>query len=124
MPSETPQWLDLVRRVERALGVPIEKAVRTDTYFDLVTQAKRAQARFAQAFEGAQRDWLHLFNLPAHTDVRGLREQLARVERRLNEIGKELEDLGDAAEEDRQARLAELSQELADLEADARSGQS
>ena len=40
-----------------------------------------------------QAKWLHLFNLPAATDITAAREQLARVERRLVEIRKELEAL-------------------------------
>ena len=39
--SSKPLWLKAVHKVERAVGGPIEAAVRTDTYFDLVTKATR-----------------------------------------------------------------------------------
>jgi hypothetical protein len=72
--------------------VPIESAVRTDAYFDLVTQANRARTRATQAFEELSEQWLHLFNVPAASEVRRLREQLGRVERQLNRVAKELAD--------------------------------
>ena len=97
--NEQPRWLQMVYRLERAVGTPVEKAVRSDTYFDLVAQANRARRRTVSTVQGLQRGWLHTFNLPAASDVRGVREQLARVERRLNELAKELGD-GDRPPED------------------------
>jgi hypothetical protein len=89
-----PLWLQFVYRVERAIGTPLESALRSDAYFDLVTQANRAGARATHTFEELQRRWLQLFNLPAGSDLRAVREQLARVERRLSQLAKELEDGG------------------------------
>jgi hypothetical protein len=85
-----PLWLRVVHRVERAIGEPIEAAVRTDTYFDVVAHAMRAHARAIGAAEGVSRRCLHLVNLPASTDVRGMREQLARMERRIASLGDEI----------------------------------
>jgi hypothetical protein len=87
-----PLWLEAVRRLERAVGVPIESAVRSDAYFDLVTQANRARARMTRTFEEVSEQWLHLFNVPAASEVRRLREQLGRVERQLNRVAKQLAD--------------------------------
>jgi hypothetical protein len=96
--SDTPPlWLDALRRFERAIGVPVESAVRTDAYFDFVTQANRARARMTRTFEELSEQWLHLFNLPAASEVRRLREQLARVERQLNRVAKDLADSEDSA---------------------------
>ena len=64
--------------------------LHSDTYFDLVTEAHRARARHrAQALEGVSRRLLHLLNLPAGSDIRRVREQLARVERRLAALSKD-----------------------------------
>jgi hypothetical protein len=93
-----PFWLEAVRRFERAIGVPVESAVRTDAYFDLVTQANRARARMTRTFEDLSEQWLHLVNLPAASEVRRLREQLGRVERKLNRVAKDLADPEEAAE--------------------------
>jgi hypothetical protein len=91
MAAEQPLWLQLVLRFERAIGVPVENAVRSDRYFDLLTHANRTRARLAEVAEGWSQEWLHLLNLPAGSDVRRLHEQLARVERRLGQLAKDLE---------------------------------
>jgi hypothetical protein len=88
---DQPLWLQLILRFERAIGVPVESAVRSDKYFDLVAHANRTRARLMELTEGATKEWLHLFNLPAGSDVRRLREQLSRVERQLAELVKEQE---------------------------------
>ena len=88
-----PLWLKLVLRLERAVGGPVEAAVHSDTYFDVVTELSRGTRRLTGAVEGVSRRGLHLLNLPAGTDVRRLREQLARMDRRQRQISKELEPL-------------------------------
>ena len=94
MSHDPPLWLKAVYRLERAIGGPVETAVRSDAYFDTVARASRAGARASGAVEGLSRRCLHLFNLPAGTDVRRVREQLARMERRLNALTEELEQAG------------------------------
>ena len=91
MPATAPLWLKLVLRVERAVGSPVEAAVRSDTYFDVVTDA----------VESVSKRGLHLLNLPAGTDIRRVREQLASMDRRLLQISKELEQLERAREGER-----------------------
>lgn len=93
MALSQPLWLKVVTKLERVVGEQVEKVVRGDTYFDLVTEATRNQSRVAHAIEGVSTRWLHLLNISASTDIRGVREQLNRMERRLTEVKKELEDL-------------------------------
>ena len=88
-----PLWLRAVYRLERAIGEPIEAAVRTDTYFDVVAHATRARSLATGAAEGVSRRCLHLLNLPAGSDVRRVREQLARMERRLATLSDEIASL-------------------------------
>jgi hypothetical protein len=95
MAQQQPLWLQLVHRLERAVGEQVEAAVRTDAYFDLVAQATRARARLQRATEGFTQEWLHLWNLPAGSDVRRLREQVSRLERALADLTKELTDRED-----------------------------
>lgn len=90
--TEQPLWLQLILRFERAIGVPVESAVHSDRYFDLLTHANRTRARLTEVTEGLTQEWLHLLNLPASSDVRRLREQLARVERQLGRLAKEIEE--------------------------------
>jgi hypothetical protein len=97
--TEQPLWLQLVLRFERAIGVPVESAVRSDRYFDLLTHANRTRARLTEMVEGVTQEWLHLLNLPASSDVKRLREQLARVERELRRLAKEVEEHDGHAED-------------------------
>jgi hypothetical protein len=86
-------WLKLVLRLERAIGAPVETAVHSDMYFDVVSELNRGTRRLTGALESVSKRGLHLLNLPAGTDIRRLREQLARMDRRLLQISKELERL-------------------------------
>jgi hypothetical protein len=99
MAPPQPLWLKVVTKLERVIGEPIEKVVRGDAYFDRVTEGTRSRTRVTRAIEGVSTFWLHLLNIPAGTDVRGMREQLNRMERRLADVTKELEDLR-ASDED------------------------
>ena len=93
MPANQPLWLRAVLRVERAIGEPIESAVRSDTYFDLVSTTTRVRRRVVGTAEGVSRRCLHLLNLPAGSDIRSMRQQLARMERRLNQLSDEVAEL-------------------------------
>jgi hypothetical protein len=87
-----PLWLKLVLRLERAIGDPLETAVHSDLYFDLLAELGRNRRRLIDATESVSKRLLHLANLPAGTDIRRVREQLAGVERRLIQISKELDE--------------------------------
>jgi hypothetical protein len=100
--SSKPLWLKVVHRLERAIGEPVEAAVRTDTYFDAVATATRATAAMKRTAEAVSRRALHLVNLPAGSDLRRMREQLSRMERRLNALSEEVAER-DAAPRQRSA---------------------
>jgi hypothetical protein len=93
MPANQPLWLRVVLRVERTIGEPIESAVRSDTYFDLISTTTRVRRKVTGTAEGVSRRCLHLLNLPAGSDIRGMRQQLARMERRLNELSDDVAEL-------------------------------
>ena len=88
-----PLWLKLALRLERAIGGPVEAAVHSDAYFEVVTELSRGKRRLTDAVESVSKRGLHLLNLPAGSDIRRVREQLARMDRRLVQISKELEQL-------------------------------
>ena len=96
MPANQPLWLRAVLRVERAVGEPIEAAVRSETYFDLVSTTTRVRRKVGGAAEGVSRRCLHVLNLPAGSDIRRLRQQLARIERRLNELSQDVAELDES----------------------------
>ncbi len=90
--SAKPLWLRAVYRLERAVGEPVEAAVRTDTYFDLMTTATRTTKTVKRKATGVSTRALHVLNLPAGTDLQRMREQLARMERRLNQLSESVEE--------------------------------
>ena len=113
-PPPQPSWVRLVHEFERTIARPIEAAVRSDEYFDLMTQLNRARAHVTKTVESVSEEWLHLFNMPTATDLRKVREQLTRVERQLNRVGKALGDSEEASEEPRR-QLAQLERQLAEI---------
>lgn len=113
-PPAQPLWVRLVHELERSIAAPVEAAVRSDEYFDLVAQLNRARAHVTKTVESISEEWLHLFNLPAATDLRRVREQLSRVERQLNKVAKTLGDSDEAKEEPRR-QLAQLERQLAEI---------
>jgi len=94
--SAKPLWLRAVHRVERTVGEPVEAAVRTETYFDLMTKATRTTRTAKRTVVGTSTRVLHVLNLPASSDIRGLREQLSRMERRINQLSENVAELDDA----------------------------
>ena len=89
----TPLWLKLVLRAERArryarrVGSPQRYLLRSRH----AGEAIEGHASPATV-EGVSKRVLHLANLPAGTDIRRVREQLARMERRLVELSKEIDE--------------------------------
>jgi hypothetical protein len=90
--NDLPLWLKLVLRMERTIGVRVESALHSDAYFDLVADVNRTRARATAAVESVSKRIWHLANLPAGTDIRRMRQQLAGMERRLIQLSKELEE--------------------------------
>ena len=95
MPANQPLWLRAVLRLERAIGEPVESAVRSEAYFDVVSTTTRVRRKAMGAAEGVSRRCLHMLNLPAASDLRRMRQQLARMERRLSELSSEVAELDD-----------------------------
>jgi hypothetical protein len=101
MTKGPPLWLKLVLRAERVVGSRVEQAVHSDTYFDVISELTRGKAMLTETMEGFSKRIWHLANLPAGTDVRRVREQLARMERRVIELSKELDEQRKALEPER-----------------------
>jgi len=93
MSANQPLWLRTVHRLERKIGGPVESVVRSDPYFDTVAKVKKVRRKAINTVEGVSRRGLHLLNLPAGTDVRRMREQLSRMERRLDQLSYDVAEL-------------------------------
>jgi hypothetical protein len=91
MPLDPPLWRRTFDLVERGVGVPLEAAVRSDLYFDALAVATRVRKGAGAHVERLSRRGLHLLNLPAGSDMRRLNDQLARLDRRVLSLSKQLE---------------------------------
>ncbi len=92
MPSSPPLWRQAFDTAERAVAIPLESVVRSELFFDLVAVTTRARKGTFARTERLSRRALHLINLPAGSDMRRLGEQVARLERRVITLSKQLED--------------------------------
>lgn len=95
MASDRPFWRRAIDSAERAVAPGLEEFVQSERFADLaaVTARLRAEAR-RQAERATRRAW-HFWNLPAGSDVKRLSEQVASLERRLRDLSKRLEDVGE-----------------------------
>jgi hypothetical protein len=92
-----PLWLEAVRRLERAVGVPVERLVTSDAFFDLLPHVRRAQAQLEELVAAMTDEWYRLLNIPSGSDVRQMREQISRMERQLAKLTKQLAEREGAA---------------------------
>ena len=74
------------------VGPPIESVTRRDEFAIAVGLARTLQGELRRRYERQSKRALHLFNLPAGSDVRALRQQIASLERQLRDLTKIVED--------------------------------
>jgi polyhydroxyalkanoate synthesis regulator phasin len=91
MAAKQPMWRRMFDAAERPVGRTLERLVQTEGFADVVARAKKAQVQSRRRVERVTRHALHLWNLPAATDVKRVEERLAAVERRLRDVSKRLE---------------------------------
>ena len=104
MATERAAWRPLFDRFERTVGRPMEAGVQTETFQDLVAAAARLQVAVQERIEQSTSDLLHLFNLPARSDIRHLSEQLNRLDKQVRDLRFELERLEDGGGQRRRRR--------------------
>jgi hypothetical protein len=87
-----PTWVDAVRRLERAIGTPVERFVTSEQYFDMLPHLRRARAQMEELVATMTDEWYRLLNLPTGSDQRQMREQMSRMERQIEKLTKQLAD--------------------------------
>ena len=88
-------WMKAFRRVERGVGRPLEEWVRSDATIAALIRLLELQRGAQRRTERVLRAYLHLWNLPALSDVRALSRQLAQMDRRLRELSREVDERAD-----------------------------
>ena len=77
------QWREIYDEWEKAVSPGLQQFTASDGFRDFMAASAKVTSAFTAEFERASRRWLHFWNLPAATDVRKLRQQVAAVDREL-----------------------------------------
>ncbi|MGF1598667.1 MAG: hypothetical protein ACFCVK_17355 [Acidimicrobiales bacterium] len=84
--SSSPQWRQAFDAWEKAVAPGLEELTASAGFQDVLAVAARMNAQVLSETERWSRRWLHLWNLPAASDVRGLRRQIASLEREVKTL--------------------------------------
>jgi hypothetical protein len=91
MNAAKPAWRQVFDRVEEAVGRPLEEAVASSTYVDVVVVGLRAQRAVAGALArvvgGTVGGVLRAVNIPTRDDVLRLNRQLAVLAAEVRALG-------------------------------------
>ena len=90
--SSAPVWKQLFDAAERTVGSRVNEFARSENYAIVVGLAARLQREAADRSERMSRQFLHMANLPAGSDVNRLLTQIAKLEREVRELRKQLDD--------------------------------
>ena len=87
-----PRWQREVGRLVNLVGPPVAAVTRRDEFAIAVGLARTVRGELQRRFERQSKRALHLFNLPAGSDIRALRQQVASLERQLRDVAKLVEE--------------------------------
>jgi hypothetical protein len=96
-PDMAKQWREIYNEWEKAVAPGLQQFAASDGFRDFMAASAKVTSAFAAEFERASRRWLHFWNLPAATDVRKLRQQVAAVDRELKGLKNLVFDVATAA---------------------------
>jgi hypothetical protein len=85
-----PGFVPTVRRVERAVGAPLERAIARGQGIDALVFVSTATRRGRRAVTRVQDVAIHLMDLPTRRDVRSA--ALARLEAKVEELAERLDE--------------------------------
>ncbi len=91
MADGKPAWRQGFDVAERLVGRQLEAGVQTEAFQDWAAVVVQLRRRAERGMADLSADLLHRFNLPAHSDLVQLADQVARLDRRVREIATQLE---------------------------------
>lgn len=89
-----PLWKSGFDRLERVVGVPLERFVQTTTFAKTASTLLKIQSATRNNVERQLGNLWHLANLPTRTDLARLRGQVIQLERDLQTTKYAVEDEG------------------------------
>ena len=93
MAEGQPLWLQGFNAVERQVGPRLEALVQSEQFAVAVGLAANVQRSVQRQVSRSTRRWLHLWNLPAGTDVTRILTELGTLQRQVRDLSKRLEDV-------------------------------
>jgi hypothetical protein len=89
--TDKPVWRRTYDAVENALAPRVEALVHTSQFANTTAVVARARRRVGKELNGIAARVLHLFNVPARTDIQQLRRQVGAVDREVRRLSAELD---------------------------------
>ncbi|MFE5702026.1 hypothetical protein [Rhodococcus koreensis] len=89
--SDKPMWRRAFDVVERNVSPRVEALVHTSQSARAAAAVARTRRRVGDQLDGLAAQVLHLFNLPARTDIQQLRRQVGAVDRDVRRLSAELD---------------------------------
>lgn len=88
-----PLWKRAFDAVERSSGPALNKALSNPDVIEAITLATAVRRRAESDLAEIARRGLHLFNLPAGTDISKVSHQVAGLEREIRQLNRRIETL-------------------------------
>ena len=89
--ADRPAWRRVFDRAERAIGGPLEQMIDTRRFAKALVLTFRAQGIAYGLMERNTRMLLHLWNMPARTDIKRLNRQVAILATEVRRLAEDLE---------------------------------
>jgi chromosome segregation ATPase len=92
--ADKPVWRQVYDRVASEVGPRLTEMSGSDEFAEATANAAAARRRMTRDLEQRSRRWLHMWNLPAGSDINVLRREIGELERQVRDLSKRLEELG------------------------------
>jgi len=89
--SDKPAWRWTYDAVETTVTPWVEAVVHTGEFASSTTLLARTRRQVGDQVNGVAARFLHLFNLPARTDIQRLRRQVGALDREVRRLSAELD---------------------------------
>lgn len=91
--NDKPLWRQAFNKAERAVGEPMEKAIDTRQFADLMSLGAKVRRGVQRQIYGTVNRTLHFVGLSTLKDTRDIARQVGRVHAQLREVITQLENL-------------------------------
>lgn len=91
--ADVPLWRRAFDMAEHVASTRVENIMRTEVFAALLTETTMANIAAKRRVEAVLRRWLHLWNLPANSDLRHLHDLVVTLDRRVRDLSRQLEEL-------------------------------